>query len=156
MTTTLNEAEQRLCHHIAKKRYNINREGGVEDKKKGDQSNYFTDLNGFGGELAFCKMLNLYPDTEVKITSQKTDQGDCIINGMRVDVKTTKYSSGKLIAAKWKADNVDAYALITGEFPTYTFRGYATREALFQKENLQDLGKGELYALTQKQLTKKI
>ncbi len=70
MKISLNEAEQRLCQHIAKKRYEINRESGTFDAKKGGQSNEFVDLNGFGGEMAFCKAFNLYPDTEVKVTQK--------------------------------------------------------------------------------------
>ena len=152
MQVLLNESEQRLAKYIAKRRYEINREKGTVDAKKGEQSNEFVDLEGIAGEIAFCKIYNLYPDLEVKVTTQKTDKGDCIYKGHKIDVKTTSYKTGKLICALWKNNEVDLYALMVGAFPSYEFRGFSYASELKKKENIINLGRGDLYALTQDKL----
>lgn len=152
MKVKLNNSEQKLAKYIAKCRYDINREQGIVDAKKGDQSNEFVDLEGIAGEIAFCKIHNLYPDLEVKVTNQDTDIGDCIYNGYQVDVKTTSYNTGKLICALWKNNEIDLYALMVGTFPNYEFRGFAYDWELKREENIINLGRGDLYALTQDKL----
>jgi hypothetical protein len=86
-------------------------------------------------------MFNLYPDLSVgaRSASQGDENGDARLHcGSVVDVKATKYSSGRLIAAKWKGanDNIDYYALMVGEFPTYTFRGFMDSSELMKQERL--------------------
>lgn len=152
---TLSEDEQYIAKYLAKKRYQTSRENGVFDAKKGDQSNEFVDLEGISGEMAFCKIFNVYPDMDIKVVNQTNDVGDCVYKGYSIDVKTTAHKSGRLICATWKNDNVDIYALMVGQFPTYEFRGFAMAEALKREENLTDLGnpsKGKVYALNQNQL----
>ena len=156
MEVVLNEAEQRLSKYVAKRRYEVNRNNGTVDAKKGNQSNEFVDLEGIAGEIAFCKISNLYPDLEVKVTTQATDKGDCIYKGQKVDVKTTSYNNGRLICALWKNNEVDVYALMVGTFPSYEFRGFAMASELKRKENIINLGRGDLYALNQDKLTNTI
>ena len=152
MKITLTEHEQRIAHFLAKERYNVNRDNNVHDAKKGEQSNEFVDLEGIAGEMAFCKLFNVYPDLEIKVTTQDTDAGDCVLNGHKVDVKTTSYETGRLICATWKNDDVDIYALMVGQFPTYSFRGMANALYLKQESNITDLGRGKVYALEQSKL----
>jgi hypothetical protein len=154
-TVTLNKEEQRLARYLARQRYETSRKNGVYDAKKGDQSNEFVDLEGISGELAFCKIFNVYPDIDSKLVNQTNDVGDCVYKGYNVDVKTTAHRNGRLICAKWKNNKVDIYALMVGEFPTYEFRGFAMADYLKKEENLTNLGnpaKGEVYALQQNQL----
>jgi hypothetical protein len=146
----LNDIEQKIVQYIARSRFEINRQNGVKNARKGKQSDHLTDLDGFGGEFAFCKLFNLYPDLEVKVTSQETDSGDCILNGKRIDIKTTKYKTGKLICALWKNDEIDYYALMVGEFPRYEFKGFAKASDVKKEENIINLGRGKLYAMEQK------
>ena len=152
MKITLTEHEQKIAQFLAKERYNVNRQNNVHDAKKGGQSNEFVDLEGIAGEIAFCKLFNLYPDLEIKVTTQETDDGDCILNGHKVDVKTTSYETGRLICATWKNDDVDVYALMVGTFPTYTFRGMTNASYLKQDAHITDLGRGKVYALDQSKL----
>ena len=44
MDIVLNDAEQKLAVHLAKSRYQNARDKGKVDLKKGDQSNWETDL----------------------------------------------------------------------------------------------------------------
>ncbi len=152
----LTDIEQKLVKYIAQSRFEINRKNNVKNSRKGGQSDYLTDLDGFGGEFAFCKLFNIYPDLEVKVTSQDSDRGDCLLNNLKIDVKTTKYKTGKLICALWKNNEVDYYALMVGEFPQYEFKGFAKSSEVKKEENIVNLGWGNLYAVGQEKLVQEI
>jgi len=144
----LDEIEQKIAKHIAKQRYENNRKKNVTNAKIGNQSNELTDLDGFGAELVFCKLFNRYPDLSIEPRTSKEDQGDAIVQLMqsdvKVDVKCTKYPTGRLITPTWKNKGaVDLYALIVGEFPKYTFKGFMTADELMKDERIGDLGHGK-------------
>jgi len=150
MIVTLNETEQRLATYVAKMRYSSAREQGITNMKVGDQSNELTDLEGTGAELAFCKVANVYPDLAVT----RSNDEDCYTrNGYAIDVKSTTYESGRLLAVKWKKlDKVDFYALMVGKFPNYRLAGFMRAEDLLKPEMVRDLGHGPTYAADQNQL----
>ena len=149
----LTPEEQMICEHIGIRRYNINRQKGVTDKKIGKENNYFMDINGFGGEFAFCKLFNLMPDFLVQVTqSNKNDYDAIIFDCIKVDVKTTPVIAGKLLTPLWKIDEVDCYALMIGEIPCYTFKGFILGEELKKQNRLKDLGRGMNYAAEQNEL----
>ena len=149
----LNEAEQRLCKFLAKQRFANARNKKIKNSKIGKQSDEFTDLNGIGGEMSFCKKFNCYPDLEIAAWSSHEDNGDVIYKGKKIDVKTTKYSTGRLLVVTWKKETVDYYALIVGEFPDYEFKSH---KETINKNNIKDLGYGETYAVEQNNLDKDI
>lgn len=147
---TLSDVEQALCRHIAKRRHEMNRANGTVNAKIGPQSNEQTDLDGIGAELAFCKLFNVYPDLQV---ISRSDHDAMLVNGLRVDVKTTRYQAGRLLVRQHKqADPVDLYVLMVGEFPSFRCAGFASRESVFAPENLMDLGHGPTFVLAQGQL----
>lgn len=150
---TLNNAEQRLSHYIAKRRYLNARKNNVTNAKVGGQSNEQTDLDGIAAEIAFCKVMNVYPDLSIEDPSKLPDW-DCVLpDGTTVDVKSTRYKNGHLVAVRKKAtSSTEVYALVTGAFPNYTIVGTATKDELIREENLKDLGCGTNYALEQDQL----
>ena len=154
----LSEFEKKLSHAIAKVRFESNRKAGVTNAKRGSQSNAQTDLEGVGSELAFCKLFNTYPTNTFTTTprsSQKGEdiEGDSILKDKLVDVKSTTYQTGELIAAPWKGKNgVDCYALMTGNFPRYVFRGFMTAKKLLDEKKLGDLGRGPIYIAQQNEL----
>jgi len=140
---TLSKEEQKICEYIGKKRYLINREKGIIDKKIGEEDNLFMDQNGFSGEFAFCKLFNVMPDFLVQVTqTSKNDYDALLFNCIKVDVKTTHVLSGKLLAAPWKVDEVDCYALIIGKSPDYIFKGFMLREDLKTKDRYKSLKEG--------------
>ena len=108
------------------------------------------NTEGTGGEFAFCKLQNIYPDMYI----DHPIPYDCYINGHGyIDVKTTKMSSGMLLIGLWKYRSIpDYYALMTGEFPTYEFRGFYPGAEVFKKENIVNLGHGETYGIPQSKL----
>ena len=147
----LNETEQRLVTYIAKKRFVTKRQAGFPVSKIGPQSFEDTDREGFGGEIAYCKMMNIYPDLTIGID---IPDFDCIMpSGEKIDVKTTKYRSGHLIATMNKVGHPpDKYVLVIGQFPEYNIVGEITAEKLLRKENIKDFGMGDTYAITQAEL----
>ena len=151
----LNSTEQDICRILAKARYDNARERGRVDLKIGKQSNVETDLEGIGGEVAFCKAFNLFPPLMVG----EFDKDDCVLHsGTKVDIKTTKYRTGHLLANNTKkVGDVDIYALVVGEFPVYSIGGYATSKQLISEEAMEyhrncSLFNGVGYALPQKDL----
>lgn len=158
MKITLSKAEQKLAIFLARARHQNARSNGVVDRKIGPQDCETTDLNGIGGEIAFCKMANLYPDLEIADPSELSDRPDCTLDdGRTIDIKTTKYKNGKLLATlKKDAFRCDLYALMIGEMPTYRYVGMATAGELFREENIEDLGHGKSYALPQGKLRRKM
>lgn len=146
----LTEAEQRLAKFLATRRYQNARSKGLFNAKMGDQSNELTDLEGIAAEIAFCKLVNIYPDLDL----DHTNPADCYLrDGRAVDVKSTIYSSGRLLCVRWKnVTQVDLFVLMVGEFPRYRCAGFMSSAELMQPNRLVDLGHGEGYAATQNEL----
>jgi len=148
----LNSVEQRLIQFVAKARYSNNRNNKVTNAKIGNQSDEETDLNGFGSEVAFARLFNSYPDMTIETRTSFEDEGDVVVNGKKIDVKTTTYKDGKLLAVPWKEKTVDLYALMVGSFPTYTFKGFMKSENLLKPERIGNLGHGDTYIAYQHEL----
>lgn len=146
---TLTESERQVAEFIAKRRFDSCRESNIVNNKKGPQSNYETDLEGMASELAAAKALNVWPDLTEEIQAH-----DLIYNGITIDVKTTKYKTGRLVATLGKKNKAcDYYVLLVGECPNYDIKGFAKRENLLSEDTITDLGWGKLHALTQDKLT---
>jgi len=148
----LNEVECKMAEYVCKQRHQGNRDAGVEDKKIGPQSAYQTDLEGFSAEIAFCKMMNVYPD--LSLGPRKYGVDAVSGSGWRIDVKSTTWPNGRLVVAPWKKDDeeVQMYALMVGRFPNYRFAGFHEAEVVTKEENLTDLGCGPTYAMEQQDL----
>lgn len=143
----LTDSEIKICQWLAKQRHSSNRSGGVIDGKIGPQSCEETDLEGICGEFAFCKAMNLYPDLSI---SPRKGGDDVLLNGKNIDIKTTKYKSGKLLARRSKSETPsDVYVLIVGQRPSYNIVGWCSSADLIQDKNLIDLGYGKTYGLEQ-------
>ena len=156
---SLSTAERKLAHFVAKNRNGKNRYFNVVNLKISAEDPHTVDLEGICGELAFCKLFNVYPDLD-------TDRNpphplyDALVPpppGFRIDIKTTKYDNGKLLvdARKGsKTDGVDFYALMTGTFPgPYTFRGVIAKEHIIQPHKLGLLKGYRSYMAEQSELT---
>jgi len=152
MIIKLNEAEQKLALYLAKARYDENRLKGNPDPKLSLTSNKEIELDGVAGELAVCRMFNVYPDTETKY--DEYPKYDLLTHkGSKVDVKTTQYKNGRLLATlNKKVCDVDIYVLVIGSFPVYDVVGWAKSEELIADQNIMNLGRGDGYALSQDQL----
>jgi len=150
-TVKLNDQELDLARKIASLRHGSSREAGVYNAKVGPQSNFETDFSGMCGEIAFCKLFNCYPD--LAIVAGGADY-DCIVQGLRVDIKTTKYPKGRLLSsAKKEYPNIDVFALMTGDVMSGEFRfaGWARSDEIRSEENISEEFKGS-YKLEQEDL----
>ena len=127
-----------------------NRASGVNDRQIGKQDARMIDEDGFIGEYAFCKLMNICPDLDV---SARKGSCDCIFANKRVDVKTTRYRNGRLIRSQKENNDVDVLVLAVLDLPFVCFPGWAFREQLCQPANLIDLGHGPTYALEHNRLT---
>lgn len=149
MWIVLNEVEQRLAQHLAKRRHEANRASHAVNRKMGQQSDADTDLEGIAAEIAFCKLMNVYPDMNLdERPPEDCHRGD----GRSVDVKTTPYASGRLIAVPWKKPNVDLFVLMVGRFPRYRCVGSMSAAELLQQKRLGDLGHGQTFIAEQSEL----
>lgn len=150
----LHSSEVRLAKAIAQARFKSNRQAGVTNARVGDQSDDYTDLHGFGAELAFCHLFNTCPDLTIEPrSSQKGEDAKAdtkLFSGHTVDVKQTKYTTGRLLAVPWKNyASVDLFALMIGEMPYFVFKGFMLSSELISSPRLTDLGHGPTYAATQ-------
>ena len=150
MKIKLTDSEVKICEWLGKSRYQNNRVASVLDKKIGPQSCDITDLDGICGEFAFCKAFNLYPDMSLE---PRKGGFDLVWNGKKIDIKTTRYKTGKLLATKdKKLEDSDIYALIIKNDQNYTIAGWCYCEELIKNSNLVDLGYGLTYCLSQEKL----
>ena len=123
---------------------------GMLDFKIGKQSNHETDLEGYAGEFAFCKIFNTFP---CFARSRLDHQGDTMLGEYRIDVKTTSHVNGHLIRFIGKHDSVDYFALMVGSFPCYEFKGFMGASDLLQPRRVMDFGYGKnAYAARQDEL----
>ena len=150
MKIRLEGAEVALARHLAAHRYKSNRAGKIGDQQVGKQDEAFIDLNGVGGELAVAKALNVWPDLSI---SPRKGGADLVSNGCRIDVKTTHYPDGKLLAVTSKdPGDVDVFILVTGRIPEYTIVGWCWAHELINPDRIGDLGHGPTYYLEQSKL----
>lgn len=151
-TITLNEQEQAICHYIAKQRQANNRRCKVKNNNVTKHSDYDVELQGFGGEMAFCKAFNVIPDFEISARSAASDKGDCNVDGFLIDVKTTRSHMSNLCVGLNKKPTVFAYALMTGKFPTFTYRGVFLANSLLVDERIKEIKTGRVYMAYQHEL----
>jgi len=149
MEYTLTESEQLIAKFVAEQRTANNRNAGTTNMRKSEMSDFEIDLQGFGGELAFCRMANVFPDLTVHNRSafKGDDQGDCVLNGQRIDVKTSKKADAALWVPVRKIGTADAYALMVGTFPTFRLVGMADVETVKECKVW-----GDAYVVNQNQL----
>lgn len=155
-TIQLTKEEKRFCEEISKARFDNNRKSNVRNSKIGNQDNKLTDFIGFSCEFAFCKLFNLFPDFSIEPRSSQSGQDKNsdvrLSNGKTVDVKGTKYETGRLLAVPWKSNSTDLFALIIFSNDVYSFKGFMSANELLKKERLIDLGHGLTYAANQNEL----
>lgn len=153
----LGKNEQKVCESIARMRYENAREKGFGKSDILEVTSYKSiDVDGVASEMAAAKILNVYYDIETDFQASELPTHDLICKGKTVDVKTTKYRTGRLIVMPHKKnDQCDWYLLVVGSFPEYSVVGYATYDEIVQEENWGDpFGRNKpAYFLDQYKLT---
>jgi hypothetical protein len=147
----LSEEEVKIARFLGKRRRESARAGFVKDTQIGKQNPIDIDVDGVLAELAFAKRFNLYPDLSV---GPRSGGADFIVNSKTIDIKATRYITGKLLATIKKAkDPCDYYVLaVINKDNDIKLCGMASKEKLFIEENIVDLGHGKGYCLSQEKL----
>jgi len=145
----LSEQELLMCKLIGAMRSLVARNNHVVDKKMGGQSGAQIDEDGVIGEFAFCKHFNIFFDLGL---SPRSGSYDCLLKDKRIDIKTTRYKTGRLLATTKINYDVDIYVLAILGDTDVSFVGWIEREQLTTQDNLKDLGRGLGYSLDQDQL----
>ena len=86
--------------------------------------------------------------------SPRSGSADAVVKDKKVDIKTTRHRSGRLLATLKANPDVDIYVLAIIDEGKVVFPGYALKSELIQDANLKDLGHGKGYAMEQSQLRK--
>ena len=142
---------QLISNIIGSMRSAINRNAGTKDAKVGPQDGAQADIDGVLGELAFCKWKNVWPDLSI---AARSGSYDCIVNGLRIDVKTTRIKSGRLLSTLKSNSDVDIYVLAIIEDGFVNFPGYMFAKEFRRDENIADLGHGKTYCVERNQMRK--
>jgi hypothetical protein len=118
----------------------------------GKQNPLEIDELGVMGEYAFCKHFNIFFDPT---TYARAGGADCVLRGQRIDVKTTAYLDGKLIATVKGNTDIDVFVLAIARDggSEFVFPGYISAKRFYKEENLTNLGHGSTYAVTQDRLS---
>jgi Family of unknown function (DUF5843) len=149
----LSPFEQRIARHLAQARQSANDARGNPDTRvTPNESSVAINLEGVGAELAFCRVMNVYP-YEVLCADAPVPH-DAFVMGRQIDVKSTRHRAGHLIAIRKKVNAPsDVYALMVGDFPAYRFAGLIAAEQLFRDERIKEFGHGKpCYAVPQSDL----
>lgn len=155
MRITLSYAEFHMCDVFGTMRRRTAMNNNINDQQMGKQDSFTIDIEGMVGEYAVAKALNLCPDFTV---GPRNGGHDLLThNNKTVDIKTTKYKTGALLATLKKEQSpCDIYVLVTVDKDGCDIAGWASSEELFQSKNIKDKGHGPGFCLEQDQLNKDI
>ena len=153
MIVHMTPSESAIALTLAVMRNTTARINNVADKQMGKQDPIQIDRDGILAEMAFGKQFNLYPDLSVY---PRKGGADLITHqGLKVDIKATRYKSGRLLIHIDKDVNeVDIYVLGVVDGDSVDFVGYIKSKEAIQPQNLKDLGHGSGYVIEQSNLKK--
>jgi len=127
----------------------VNRGSNVRDAKVGPQDGVEADKDAVLGEIAFAKHFNVCPDLSL---SPRSGSPDAVLKDYRIDVKTTRYKNGRLLATLKKNPDVDIYVLAILHDDHVKFPGWAYASDLCQKSRLTNIKGNVGYAMRQRDL----
>ena len=148
----LNNLEIELSKELAYRRYHECETKNVMNRKVASRkTNKEIVESGVLSEIAFCKMMNIYPDFTYHV---RKGSADCVIDGVAIDIKTTNLSNGQLLVTPKKEidGGIDLYVLMTGDGKNFTYKGWKNSKDVYDKNNLKDLGYGPTYVIKQQEL----
>jgi hypothetical protein len=146
---TLTEVEQQLAEFISEAKQSLSERSGFIDKKMDTRSAKEIQRQGFGAELAVCKLLGVYPDL-----SPHYSDYDFTWNGKTVDVKSRRPDNAALIIpGHQKNKQKDLYILVTGEFPEYDVKAFVEKERVFLDKNIKQIWGKDKYIVEQDEMT---
>ena len=153
MIVSMSPPESAMALTLAVMRQTNSRASGVVNKQMSKQNPIEIERDGVLSEMAFGKQFNLYPDFSVH---PRKGGADLITHqGLRVDIKATRYKSGRLLIHIDKTvEDVDIYVLAIIDGDDVDFVGYIKSADAIKQEYVKDLGYGVGYVIEQTSLTK--
>ena len=151
MRIDLHESELLICRFIAVMRQScaMNK---VVDQQMGKQDNWGINIDGLVSEYCVAKYLNLHLDVNVK--NRKGSSDLLSHKNKTIDVKSTRYKNGKLLATLKKIGNPsDHYILVIVDDFGGDIIGWISKENLFIPDNIINVGHGSTYGVEQSKLT---
>lgn len=150
-TVVLDDAEAYIATWVGEQRQASNDRARVRDGRiDPNRSSSALHVHGFGGELAFCKLFNVYPDFTI---GPRRGGADCERFGQAIDVKSTEHVRGHLLAVTSKSVlAADVYALMIDNWPAFRFVGFAPAADLLRDGARKNMGHAVGYALEQNDL----
>lgn len=147
---SLNDAEQRLARYLAQQRFEACRAIGAT---RGWQPTHDADVEGAAGEIAFARIHNIYPPTDI-VHDGEWPTVDCVLHGIPVEVKACRYPNGRLLVPAARiSKTAHVFALMVGEFPgPYRLAGFMNRFEMLSPHRLCDPGQGKAYGASQNEL----
>lgn len=120
---TLSPTELRYAIYAGRLRHHHANRMGYVNRKVMDGDAEELHIEGTCSELAFCRLMNVYPRFE---PDQILAEDARLPNGLTVDVKVTALAYGNLLVEHEKQRKpCNIYALMIGSRPTYHFVGWA-------------------------------
>ena len=156
---TLSAPERVLARTVGEARHNRAYSQHIPDARISEDAIYI-DVNGAAGEIALAGLLykvgvftkasweealNAIANAPPVSAAQGTDNGDLLVEGLRIDVKTTPYRDGKLwLHARKLRSPIDYFSLMIGDYNygSFIYRGSLSAQdarASFQAVNGQYL-----------------
>jgi len=151
----LSDLEQEICMSIAKTRRQYARKVGAKEyTDTSDVKAINRDYSGVCAEVAFAKMLNVYPTYQLFMPKDlKNINSDIILDdGTRIEVKYTFYKNGSLLGRYNKKFNSTYHVLLIGSDGTFEFRGAILTDDLRTQKNLKTFEYGKFYTVKQDKL----
>lgn len=142
---TLSPAERVLARTVGEARHNRARANDVPDARVAEDA-IFIDINGAAGEIALAGLLykaevytketweealTFIAEAQDVSAAQGTDNGDLLVDGLRIDVKTTPYRDGVLwLHARKLRSPIDYFSLMVGDYNygSFIYRGSLSAE----------------------------
>lgn len=135
ISITLKPSEYATAVYLTSVREFANRNSGIVDRQMGSDDGFLIFVNGLVAEIAVCKYFNVCPDLSFE---PRAGGADCLINGKRVDVKSTKPGQSCVYIPEWKAKSeIDRYVYCYVDFRTVEILGWFARKDIFREDNLE-------------------
>jgi hypothetical protein len=154
MLIILNPIEQAVARYVAKHRYEYCRKVNAVATRYGTEAEAMQrEIDSAGAEIAYCKMMNVYPDMDVT----KFPPYDAMLqDGTLVDVKQTDRAEGRLLVKmkERRKGLPDIYAMMVGAFPEYKFAGWVKATDILKEERIDKKLPHPAYVMEQSQLNR--
>ena len=159
MEYVLDKEDQDLAIHIAKIRVSAAKTHGHTFRPFNDDTPMEVNVEGAAGEIAFCRLVGMEPDTSTPEANRSSMQGrdkkDLIYHGNRIDIKTTwaYHLCDKPVPVEYLPDY---YVMIRGYWPQYQFMGAISGLDFKKKCHRMKQFRNEMYGVGMEELSAEI